>query len=263
MERTESMRSRAFTLIELLVVIAVIAILMAILMPALQAAKDQAQRVHCVSNTRTLCLGWLLYKDDFDGKIVGGHTNDVGWVRDAAYTATWDVKKQACRNGLLYKYVGEEIKVYRCPADRRKESASIPVAYRTFSIAGGANGETGSNYDWGYVALTLYSQFKRPATQYVFVEEMDTRGENKGSWQMNPKAKTWTDPLAMWHNDKSTIGFADGHAEMHTWESKSFIEWCEGAMYNPSSFSFGHTDPADDRADMEYMAYEFPYKSLK
>ena len=59
---------------------------------------------------------------------------------------------------------------------------------------------------------------------------MDTRGENIGSWQMNPKNRTWTDPLAMWHNAKSTIGFADGHGEMHTWESKSWIDWCKKAM---------------------------------
>jgi len=40
--------------------------LMAILMPALRAAKDQAQRVHCVANVKTLTLGWLLNKDDYD-----------------------------------------------------------------------------------------------------------------------------------------------------------------------------------------------------
>ncbi len=50
-----------FTLIELLVVIAIIAILMAILMPALRAAKDQARRVHRVSNVRILSLVWLMY----------------------------------------------------------------------------------------------------------------------------------------------------------------------------------------------------------
>ncbi len=50
-----------FTLIELLVVIAIIAILMAILMPALRAAKDQARRVHCVSNVKILSLAWLMY----------------------------------------------------------------------------------------------------------------------------------------------------------------------------------------------------------
>jgi len=259
------MRSKAFTLIELLVVIAVIAILMAILMPALQAAKDQAQRGHCVANTRTLTLGWLLYKDDYDGKIVGGHTQTGGnWVCDAEYTASWDVKKQAIRDGLLYEYVGKEIKVYRCPADRRKESSAIPVAYRTFSIAGGANGETWANY----TAAKLYTQLKKPAQQLIFVEEMDTRGENKGSWQTNVRknytASTWCDPLAMWHNDKSTIGYADGHGEMHTWESKKFIEWCEGAMYDPQRFSYSNMTPdSDDLEDIRFVTEAWPYKTIQ
>jgi len=257
------MRSKAFTLIELLVVIAVIAILMAILMPALKAAKDQAQRVHCVANTRTLCLGWLLYKDDYDGKLVGGHTDPGNWVDRADYTDNWDVKKQAIRDGLLYEYVGKEIKVYRCPADRRKESSAIPVAYRTFSIAGGANGENWSNY----TKATLYTQLKKPAQQLVFVEEMDTRGENIGSWQTNVRknytASTWCDPLAMWHNDKSTIGYADGHGEMHTWQSRSWIEWCEKAMYNPSGFSFGMTPPSDDLEDIQFVTEAWPCKTIQ
>lgn len=263
------MRSKAFTLIELLVVIAVIAVLMAILMPALQAAKDQAQRVHCVSNTRTLMLGWLLYKDDFDGKIVGGHTGQypepngktmMHWVdRPSAYADSWDLKRAAIRRGMLYKYVGEEIGVYRCPADRRKESSSLPVAYRTFSIAGGANGE-----DWAsYNEAKLYTELKRPAEQYIFTEEMDTRGCNIGSWQMNPRDKTWTDPLAMWHNKKSTLGFADGHAEMHTWQSPSFIDWNLRFMNEPTYQGFGMTPPGDDRVDVDYMAKGFPCKSFK
>jgi prepilin-type N-terminal cleavage/methylation domain-containing protein/prepilin-type processing-associated H-X9-DG protein len=262
------MRSKAFTLIELLVVIAVIAVLMAILMPALQAAKDQAQRVHCVANTRTLLLGWLLYKDDFDGRIVGGHTgirldngkNQMQWVDEPPNRADpWNVKRAAIRRGLLHKYVGEEIGIYRCPGDRRKESSSLPVAYRTFSIAGGANGE-----DWAsYNKIKLYTELKKPAQQYIFTEEMDTRGCNLGSWQMNPRDKTWTDPLAMWHNKKSTLGFADGHAEMHTWESKSFIDWNLRFMNEPGFQGFGMTSPGDDMADAEYMARGFPYKSFK
>ncbi len=67
------MRKNAFTLIELLVVIAIIAILMGILMPALNIARDQAMRIHCISNVRSLTLGWLLYKDDNDDRLVGGH----------------------------------------------------------------------------------------------------------------------------------------------------------------------------------------------
>ena len=260
------MRQRAFTLIELLVVIATIAILMAILMPALNLARDQATRVHCVSNVKTLALGWLMYKDDFDGKIVPGHTgtrshggrdwsNQLQWVEQPGdLDASWEIKKDRIAEGLLFKYVGEQVDIYRCPADRRRESWSLPVAFRTFSIAGGANGEPWGAYD----AATIYTEIEQPATKYVFVEEMDTRGCNIGSWQMNPVGKSWTDPLAMWHNNKSTLGFADGHAEMHTWKSKSFIDWCTTAMEDPHQFSFGLTPPGDDLEDVEYMAKGFP-----
>lgn len=262
------MRRKAFTLIELLVVIAIIALLMAILMPSLRLAKDQAQRIHCVSNTKTLVLGWLMYKDEYDAKIVPGHTGvrsdaEVNWTNQLQWVdqpsnnnASWELKKDAIRRGLLFTYVGETVDVYRCPADRRKESSSIPVAFRTFSIAGGANGES-----WGdYTRCTLYTEIEKPAMKYVFVEEMDTRGCNIGSWQMQPNARTWTDPLAMWHNKKSTLGFADGHAEMHTWEDQYFIDWNLGAMNSPTQFSFGQNPPSDQRNDVEYMARGFPQK---
>jgi len=263
------MRSRAFTLIELLVVIAVIALLMAILMPSLQLARDQAKRIHCVSNTKTLVLGWLMYKDDYDGKLVPGHTgvrtdtvvnwrNQMQWVDDPpADNSPLELKLAAIRRGLLFKYVGEEVGIYHCPADRRKQVGS--TAFRTFSIAGGAHGESWSSYN----RAVIYPEIKNPWMRYIFVEEMDTRGYNKGSWQMNPNARTWTDPVAMWHNKKSTLGFADGHAEMHTWENQSFIEWNEKAMYTPATFAFGMTPPADEREDVDFMAEGFPYKSLR
>ena len=62
-------RKKAFTLVELLVVIGIIAVLIAILLPALTAAKAQANRLKCASNLRT--LGQVAFQYAYDNK---------GWI---------------------------------------------------------------------------------------------------------------------------------------------------------------------------------------
>jgi prepilin-type N-terminal cleavage/methylation domain-containing protein/prepilin-type processing-associated H-X9-DG protein len=255
------MGKKAFTLIELLVVIAIIAILMSILMPALRAAKVQAQALHCVANVKTLSLAWLMYRDDYDDKLVRGHNGTTwqpdDWVHSAQSKQTLEEKLQAIRDGALFCYTGKTVEVYRCPADQRLKSPG-QFCYRSFSIANGANGE-----DWpgDHVPARKYSEIKNPAMKYVFLEDIDPRGDNVGSWQIHYIPKEWIDPLAMWHNRRSTLGYADGHSEMHKWHDKSFIDWCHKAMDNDPSFSFYMTPPANEQEDIGFMAKGFPCKS--
>jgi prepilin-type N-terminal cleavage/methylation domain-containing protein/prepilin-type processing-associated H-X9-DG protein len=261
------MKRKAFTLIELLVVIAIIAILMAILMPALNAVKEQARSINCRSNVRQLTLSWIMYKDDYDDKLVSGHTPGPGgeaWITlpNSPQTAPVVEKKKYIMEGLLWPYV-KNVGAYHCPSDRRPKNPHHQYAYRTYSIAGGMNG-VNQNGGWEIMPCIKFSDIGNPATKYVFLAELDKRGHNMGSWVMRPKTRRWVDPFAIWHNkNTSTLGWADGHVGMQRWFGQGLIEWNLLALYEPKNFNFNRTPAIDEELkDFEFMLRGYAYRSL-
>jgi prepilin-type N-terminal cleavage/methylation domain-containing protein/prepilin-type processing-associated H-X9-DG protein len=246
----------AFTLIELLVVISIIALLMGILMPALRTARDHARRIYCVGNVRSLTMAWHMYQDENDGVLANGNvprssafdSSQGYWVEPpqdptGAYTGenpTLSDELRGIENGALYPYLKNH-ETYRCPADDRKRDPT-KATFRSFSVAGGMNGE--ERYNYTKRAVRKFTEIRSPGSKYVFVEEADPRQWNMGSWVVNPTGDSWLDPLSIWHVGRSTLGWADGHAETHKWVDERTIEMSELGL-------FSETHP--DNADLQFM----------
>ena len=111
------MRERnGFTLIELLVVVAIIALLVSILVPALQKAREQAQRVVCLSNEGQMGLAVCLYTSAYDGwfPYLPGEYVSVDWLPSAAWDAYLNITDPESVNAKVLPFMNE-LKVYMCP----------------------------------------------------------------------------------------------------------------------------------------------------
>lgn len=227
---------RAFTLIELLVVIAIIALLLSVLTPALKKAKIYAQSVVCLSNLNSLSKCWHVYAGDYDSRIMGGYTQgkiEGDWVNVPTGTSPDKVEREVegLRDGLMWDYA-QDAKVYHCPADKGMKDGG---GYRSYSITALMNGE---GYNPTSATAKYFAQkttdIVNPAMRIVFLENTDGRGYNMGSWMM-PLTKSpakWIDPFAIWHGNRSTLGFADGHAETHGWLNESTIQMAKEQRFD-------------------------------
>ncbi len=280
---------QAFTLIELLVVIAIIAMLLAIMVPALQSARELATGIVCMANQKGLSLAWTLYAEDNDSYIVGGSTyggTKYRWCERPLFNDTdnpfppsgtgssyptraefnEEYRMNGIRAGSLFKYTENE-KLYHCPNDRAFVTEEDDFAvYRTYAITGQMNSEdsrsntiaipSGGSVRLGLV--TKYNQISTPANKYVFVEEdvvnspvHGKQDHNLGGFVLMGGSNFWQwwDIPAYYHNDMSTLGFADGHAEKHKWRDTRTIDLMKhqrGAPNQPSNVQ-------PDNDDMFYM----------
>lgn len=250
-------RFKAFTLIELLVVIAIIALLLSIILPALKKVKNYSQSVICLSNLNSLSQCWHLYAEEHHAELVGGYTAGKAngdWVNSPITGSNpnqFEREKNGIRDGLLFDYT-QDTKIYHCPSDRGPEL--FGGGYRSYSIGALMHGE---GYTGGSAATDKYFAVKltdivAPSLRFVFLENTDNRGYNMGSWMMQATLPPgWIDPLAVWHGERSTFGFSDGHAETHRWVDKSTLEMTN---IKTGTIQFNYPIPASEsHEDVNWM----------
>jgi prepilin-type N-terminal cleavage/methylation domain-containing protein/prepilin-type processing-associated H-X9-DG protein len=261
---------KGFTLIELLVVIAIIALLMTILMPSLRLAKIKATGAVCASRQHSAILSYTLYADDNDSDLVNSDTMASGtngftyWVEPLT---EWKIKgrQEGIMNGALYPYI-KDIDFYHCPADRRFKNPpeTGACAFRTYSITAGLHsafadpkvGFTGAGRA-DYIPYTKIGQIRTPSKAFCFVEETEMEaGYNRQSWAMNVTEPFMWDPLAVLHGNSSTLGFVDGHAEIHKWRTDIVIE-----MFRKGEKWLDTGDGLTMKnEDYEFLCSIFPYE---
>lgn len=212
--------------------------------------REQAKQAVCVANVRQLAYAWLMYQDNNHGGLIGpdcGIGNN--WVQHPESRDSLASKLVSIRKGAMYPYVGHA-QVYHCPSDVRLRDPN-QLAFRSYSIPRGGAGDD-------RIQVQHYAELKNPSESCIFLEESDPRGYNINSWIMAFDPLAWVDPVAMWHGNKTVLGFADAHAEVHPWVNESTINWCNASMYDPQNFRFVMTPPADEQEDIAYMAAHFP-----
>lgn len=167
MHKHPELSRRSLTLIELLVVVAIIGVLLALLLPAVQKAREAANRGQCMNNLRQMSLATQQLHDvngklpPTEGALPGMDLKNFGpitfWM--LPYLELEGIYKLALKDGVYnsgnadHAYV---VNTYLCPSDPSLGDNHAPNGWALCSYAANAVAFSEAAYDTEGDYLTCY-----------------------------------------------------------------------------------------------------------
>jgi prepilin-type N-terminal cleavage/methylation domain-containing protein/prepilin-type processing-associated H-X9-DG protein len=212
-----------FTLIELLVVIAIIAFLAAILFPVFARARENARRASCQSNLKQLALGWHMYAQDYDGRIVPLDVTTPGG--NFGLSKPWAPLEAYMKNK----------EVLRCPSSGLTATKNLNIFTDPYAAEYGMPAwNSAATWSTGYIVVltpagTILADFVESSQQCLVAEtslRQDGNPANRGKESKTTGAVMFLaydilentgnyDGIAALqrHFDGSNYAFVDGHVK--------------------------------------------------
>ena len=230
---------KAFTLIELLVVISIIALLLLVLMPALGKTRDQARRILCESNLKTIGMGDIMYSQESDSwhvpayywdRVVDPQGKQRLWFQNPLFVRIVDLKGRYNEEDQdIFEEeaitMTPQLKDFNCPYDKRTvENGGLHVQEGIVQGSSYAMNMMSFRPIGGWAPDTVYAlktdQVVKPAEKIHFMDGQwfvvyiqgaeykrvwDVFGDKMGAWE-------W-DAASYRHDEGANIAFYDGHVE--------------------------------------------------
>jgi prepilin-type processing-associated H-X9-DG protein len=215
--------STGFTLPELLIIVAIVAILGAILFPIVTNARAKSQQSTCLSNQRQLSTAWLMYSQDYNGRVVPWSVSG----KSASDAFIWDRLLQAYQKNeallrcpstsalVSYSYSANVGGASPSPPTRSLSSLKNPTQTPIIADCAGFTDSVNNVAGWSYSFVIPDERNGHQARAIKYVSIKDGRPTGETQWFAPPTNERTEAAMikADMHRGGANYIFADGHAQ--------------------------------------------------